>query len=391
MNDPSSATPRSASSSDSDSGSPCRVRDATPDDLDALIRLEESSFDGDRMTRRQLRHMITRANAEVLVAELPELGTVGSAILLYRKGTAVARIYSIAVDARARGRGVGKALLTEAEHLSWEREVSWMRAEIRKDNVASIALFESMGYRRFGEFEDYYDDEMDAWRYEKTLDARLRPTLVRVPYYRQTLDFTCGPAALMMAMAALDPERRPDRTEELRLWREATTIYMTAGHGGCGPYGLALAAHVRGFEVAVTVSDPGVHMIDTVRSDEKREVMTLVQKDMEAQLETAGVPIEVGPVTLNEVERRFGRGEVPLILISSWQIYEERQPHWVVVTGFDDHFVYVNDPWLDTEEGEVPADSIDMPIGRSLFTRMARFGRRGLQTAVYLARREGRA
>ena len=366
------------------------VRHATPDDLDALMHLEESSFDGDRMSRRQLRHLITRANAEVLVADDGE-GPIGSAILLFRKGTAVARVYSVAVNARARGRGVGRRLLTEIERLAWGHEVSWIRSEIRKDNVASLALFESLGYRRFGEFEDYYEDEMDAWRYEKTLDASLRPNLVRVPYYRQTLDFTCGPAALMMAMASLDSSSTLDRTEELRLWREATTIFMTSGHGGCGPYGLALAAHRRGFRVSVSVSDSGTHMEDTVRAPEKREVMALVQKDMAAELAAGGVDIDVGPVSLDEIERRFGEGEVPLILISSWQIYEERTPHWVVVTGFDAHFVYVNDPWLDTEEGEVPADSIDMPIGRQLFRKMARYGRRGLQTAVFVGPRAGRA
>jgi hypothetical protein len=53
-----------------------------------------------------------------------------------------------------------------------------------------------------------------------------------VPFYGQTLEFTCGPAALMMAMArsarfAARPAHR------IKLWRESTTIYMTSGHGGC--------------------------------------------------------------------------------------------------------------------------------------------------------------
>jgi hypothetical protein len=51
----------------------------------------------------------------------------------------------------------------------------------------------------------------------------------------------------MMAMKALDPAMELNRTLELRLWREATTIFMTSGHGGCGPYGLALSAYRRGF------------------------------------------------------------------------------------------------------------------------------------------------
>ena len=49
----------------------------------------------------------------------------------------------------------------------------------------------------------------------------------------------------MMAMTALDPSRTMDANDEIRIWREATTVFMTSGHGGCGPYGLALAAHRR--------------------------------------------------------------------------------------------------------------------------------------------------
>ncbi|MCL1487420.1 MAG: peptidase C39 family protein [Marinobacter sp.] len=69
----------------------------------------------------------------------------------------------------------------------------------------------------------------------------------RYPYYPQTTEFTCGPAALIMAMAALNQQQSLTTLEELKIWREATTIFMLSGHGGCGPHGLALAAWHRGF------------------------------------------------------------------------------------------------------------------------------------------------
>jgi ribosomal protein S18 acetylase RimI-like enzyme/predicted double-glycine peptidase len=362
------------------------IRSAEPDDLESLVALEEAAFVQDRISRRQLRHLLTRANARVLLAEAPTGEVLGDAVILFSRATATARLYSVAVHPDARGQGVGRRLLEEAETVSWERERAWIRAEIRKDNVASIGLFESQGYRRFGEYDDYYDDHMDAWRYEKQLDPRLRPSLAKVPFYRQSLDFTCGPAALMMALRSLDSAIPLDRRTELRLWREATTVFMTTGPGGCGPLGLALAAHNRGFQVEVLVSSTGAHLQETVRSDEKREVMALVQEDMEAELRDRSVPIRFGRITLAQTERRFREGQIPLILISSWQIYQERTPHWVVVTGFDEHFVYVHDPFVDEKEGETVSDSIHMPIGRSLFTRMTRYGRRGLQAAVYVSR-----
>jgi hypothetical protein len=189
-----------------------------------------------------------------------------------------------------------------------------------------------------------------------------------------------------MAMRAFDPSLAPTRSLELKLWREATTIFMTSGLGGCGPYGLALAAAHRGFAAEIWVSDAGVQMVESVRSAEKKAVMALVQADMEAEIRALGLPLHHDVLDDAGLEAAFEGGAIPLVLISSWQIYREKSPHWVVISGFDAHFVYVNDPFVDYEEGETPIDSINMPIGRSQFRRMARYGRKGLQ-AVVLVRR----
>ena len=258
---------------------PVTIRPATPDDIDDMVSLEDRCFDDDRISRRQFRHLLKRGHARLLVAEAAG-AMAGSLVLLFSRGTATARLYSIAVAPEARGAGVARALVRQAEHEAWEQERPWMRLEIRKDNAPSVRLFESLGYRRFGTHIDYYADHMDAWRYEKALDSRLKPPLDRVAWYEQTLDFTCGPASLIMAMQTLDPDTRASRSLEVQLWREATTVFMTSGIGGCGPYGLALAAHRRGFGAEIWVNEAGVQMIDSVRSAEKKEVMALVQSDM---------------------------------------------------------------------------------------------------------------
>lgn len=361
------------------------IRPAGLADLDALIALENASFASDRLTRRQFRYMLTKARADTLVAE--EGATLlGYVLLLYSRATSVARIYSIAVAAEARGRGVGRALVAAAEATAWGKERAYLRLEIRRDNLPSQRLFEACGYRRFGVLSDYYEDHMEALRYEKSLAPNLVPELARVPFYEQTLDFTCGSSSLMMAMKALEPEIVLDRTLELRIWREATTVFMTSGHGGCGPLGLALAAHHRGFAVEVYVNDPGVPLVDSVRSPDKKEVMRLVHEDMLAELQRAGIPLVYGTLSLEELQGRFAAGAVPLVLISSYRIYEEKFPHWVVVTGFDEHFVYVHDPYVDYENGETTLDSINMPIPQHEFRRMARYGRAGLQAVVLVAR-----
>lgn len=102
--------------------------------------------------------------------------------------------------------------------------------------------------------------------------------------------------------------------------------------------------------------------------------MRLVQEDMFEQLRSRNVPINRSGFGVRDIEECLGRSGIPLVLISSWQIYKARVPHWVVVTGSDENFIYVNDPFVDREEGETLIDSIHMPILKEKFASMVRYG-----------------
>jgi ribosomal protein S18 acetylase RimI-like enzyme len=361
------------------------IRQATPADIDALDQLERRCFAGDRISRRQWRYLLTKAHADTLVQDTGG-AVLGYVLVLYNRATSVARLYSIAVAPEARGSGLGRTLAVAAERAAGAQGRAYVRLEIRRDNAPSISLFRGLGYREFGVLDDYYEDHMQALRFEKALRPDASPPLARIPFYEQTLEFTCGASSLMMAMKALDPGLELDRTMELRLWREATTIFMASGHGGCGPFGLALAAARRGFCTEIYVNDPAVPLIDSVRSAEKKEVMRLVHAEMLAEVEARGIPVHYATLALEVMAARLGAGAVPIVLISSYRIYGEKSPHWVVVAGFDSQFVYVNDPFVDRREGESPVDSIHIAIPRREFTRMARYGRTGLQAVVLLSR-----
>jgi hypothetical protein len=326
--------------------------------------------------------MLTKANAASLVEE--QEGRIrGYVMVLFHHGTSLARLYSIAVHPDFQGQGVGKILVRAAEDTALAHDCAYMRLEIRRDNPASIRLFTRNGYRQFGRHDDYYEDHMEALRFEKAL-AHLRPDLAIVPYSPQTLDFTCGPATLMMAMKALDKNIEIDRSLELRLWRESTTIFMTAGHGGCGPYGLALAAHRRGFDVEVFVNDDSALFVDSVRSEEKKEVIRLVQEDFLQELSRTSIRVHYRQLGLAEMREKFEEGGIPVVLISSYRIYREKFPHWVVVNGFDERFIYVHDPYVDYENGKSCMDCINMPIAQADFERMARYGKSGLRAALII-------
>ncbi|OQX49260.1 MAG: hypothetical protein B0D87_01280, partial [Candidatus Sedimenticola endophacoides] len=94
------------------------VRPARPGDLDALLELERHCFDSDRISRRQFRYLLTRANATVLVIERGGR-LLGDLVLLFSRATSVARLYSIAVHGEARGQGLGRRLMKAAEGAAW--------------------------------------------------------------------------------------------------------------------------------------------------------------------------------------------------------------------------------------------------------------------------------
>jgi ribosomal protein S18 acetylase RimI-like enzyme len=366
------------------------IRHATLDDLEQLVALEERCFESDRISRRRFRHLLTRANASTLVAE--EGGRLlGYVLVLFSRGTALARLYSIAVDREARGRGLARRLLADAEAEALRHGCVSMRSEVRRDNQPSLTLFRSNGYQQFDEVDDYYEDHMGALRFEHTLAPQLELTQVKVPYYQQTTDFSCGPACLMMAMKALDPKLRLDRRLELRLWRESTSIFMTSGHGGCGPFGLAVAAHDRGFDAELFVKQRGPFLAETVRNPAKKEVIRIVEEDYLDRIRDLGLRLHRRPARFPEVQELFEAGGIPLVLISSWRIYGERFPHWVVITGFEERFIYAHDPFVDDSEGETVADCINMPIARAEFERMARYGRSGQRAVLVVWPRRARA
>jgi hypothetical protein len=68
---------------------------AVVEDLPALLALEMQCFTTDRLTSRSFQWMITRAHGQLLVAEYNGQ-LLGYALVLFHRGTSLARLYSIA-------------------------------------------------------------------------------------------------------------------------------------------------------------------------------------------------------------------------------------------------------------------------------------------------------
>jgi hypothetical protein len=166
-----------------------------------------------------------------------------------------------------------------------------------------------------------------------------------IPLYKQTADFSCGAASLVMALHAL--RQRPlTRSEEFEHWRVATMI----GIPGIDQWGLALAA--RRFDVAATVIAP-VDLTFPHRdlkhpffSHDLVELTTFAQGENRTRARAAGVAWEQRKPTLEDVATALAHGKVPVLLVDLFTLSRgaDGAPHWVVATHMDDRTVTLHDP-----------------------------------------------
>ena len=362
---------------------PDGIAPARPTDVNALDALEHAAFDGDRISARSWRRLLASPSARVLVCRTND-SLQGACVVLRRKGSSVARLYSIAVTPAARGSGLAARLLSAALAYARQAGCAVLRLESRRDNTPAHRLFQRHGFVPSGRKNGYYADGQDALCFQRDLfDGTQAGAAYAVRHYAQTLDFTCGPCALLMAMSALDPAIAMSQAAEIRLWREATTVFMAAGHGGCGPFGLARAALRRGFEVSVYAAAGASLFMNSVRDPHKKHVIQLVENDFRAELVEHQVPLHASPVSPESLIEHLRAGSLPIVLISLWRLHGEKTPHWVVIVGFDGAVFRLLDPMARSSD----ADG-GMSISLDEFKKIARYGRRRRTAAVIISRKK---
>ncbi|MDP9142319.1 MAG: GNAT family N-acetyltransferase [Pseudomonadota bacterium] len=141
------------------------IRAGRAQDLDSILALE-AGFTSDRMSARSVRYFLTADSARVLVAEIRGL-VAGVLILLLRRNSGWARIYSVAVDPRQRNLGLGRRLIEAAEQQARRDGRRGMSLEVRIDNAGARALYARLGYQEHATLRAYYEDGASGVRLRK--------------------------------------------------------------------------------------------------------------------------------------------------------------------------------------------------------------------------------
>lgn len=143
------------------------LRRATLDDLDAIMRLETSTFTSDAWSRDTMRAELGSGHGYYLVADgegqHPDAALAGYAGLLAPRGSGQADIQTIAVAPGARRHGLGRALMAALLEEARQREAAEVFLEVRADNPGARALYDSLGFEQIAVRPKYYQpDGVDA-------------------------------------------------------------------------------------------------------------------------------------------------------------------------------------------------------------------------------------
>lgn len=149
-------------------------RNATPDDIDALVTLVTSAYRGDasrqgwtteadmlegqRIDGEVLRKDIERPRSRIVIAER-DSAMLACAHVAEEDGTGYFGMFAVKPDLQ--GSGMGKALLAEAERIAHEEwQLPSMRMTVIDIRDELIAFYERRGYHRTGTKKPFpYGDE----------------------------------------------------------------------------------------------------------------------------------------------------------------------------------------------------------------------------------------
>lgn len=142
-----------------------QLRVAGPDDLDAIMAIESTTFGTDAWSSAAMASDLGSAHTYYLVGFHPETPDLveGYAGLLAPAGSGDGDIQTIAVATSARRMGLGRILMLALIEQARSRRATQIFLEVRADNPGAQQLYLSLGFTEIAVRPHYYQpDGVDA-------------------------------------------------------------------------------------------------------------------------------------------------------------------------------------------------------------------------------------
>ncbi|WP_347125045.1 ribosomal protein S18-alanine N-acetyltransferase [Microbacterium sp. SY138] len=138
------------------------LRNATVEDLDAIMAIENRSFPSDAWSSETMAAELASPHGRYLVDE-HEGAVVGYGGVRALQGSADADVQTIALLAEYRGQGRGRTLLRALLAAASERGAREIFLEVRADNPSAEGLYLAEGFEEIARRPHYYQpDDVDA-------------------------------------------------------------------------------------------------------------------------------------------------------------------------------------------------------------------------------------
>jgi ribosomal-protein-alanine N-acetyltransferase len=135
------------------------IEDASIRMLDDFYKIEQQCFKEEAFSKQQIGYLLLDYNTVSLAARVEDelAGFIISRIDLVRNHL-FGHIMTIDVSPSFRRKGIGQRLMGETEAIFKQKGVKEVRLEVREGNVAAIALYEKLGYKRVSRLANYYGE-----------------------------------------------------------------------------------------------------------------------------------------------------------------------------------------------------------------------------------------
>jgi ribosomal-protein-alanine N-acetyltransferase len=143
------------------------LRTYTPEDFETLYEIDQACYEpAIAYSKREFRNYLRFPGADCVIA-LEASKAAGFCLTAHQQ----ARGYIITIDVleRFRRRGVGTALLAEAERRLAAQGVKEIGLETATDNESAVAFWQRHDYRTRGVWKGYYPGGRDAFAMTKNI------------------------------------------------------------------------------------------------------------------------------------------------------------------------------------------------------------------------------
>jgi hypothetical protein len=172
---------------------------------------------------------------------------------------------------------------------------------------------------------------------------------LKIPYYAQSSEFTCGPACVLMVFKFFDTHLKLNRTLEFEVWRQCNMI----GVRGADPFGMSVPLLDAGHEVHLVTRRRSMIDLALWRNRLREHSFTPEDADLAVfgvaenrkRALQRGLSVEYKRLTVEHLARLFNEGFIPIALVHMGVVHQLDIPHWVVVTDTGENHVTFNDPY----------------------------------------------